>query len=247
MRRLACLLIALLPALGHAEDVTVYAAASLTNALNDINRSYEAKHAGTAIKASYASSGTLAKQIDAGAPAQIFASADEKWMDFLQGHSRIDSASRRPLLNNTLVLIAPKAQPLKVNLQKGGDLPTAFTGKLCTGETASVPVGIYAKEALTNLGYWGALEKRIVGTEDVRSALAFVERGECPLGIVYQTDAKISDKVTVVATFPESSHKPVVYPFALVNGASATAKDYFQYLQSADAKAVFEKYGFVVK
>lgn len=246
-RIVALILGSLLAGLVQAQDdITVYAAASLTNALKDIAKTYEASHP-VKVKASFASSGTLAKQIEAGAPADIFASADLQWMDYLQQRKLINNASRKELLGNSLVLITPKDKPLQLTLQKGFNLPGAFEGRLCTGETGSVPVGIYAKEALGNLGWWSALEKRIVGTEDVRTALAFVERGECPLGIVYATDAKISDKVVVAGTFPVGSHKPVIYPFALLPKASQASREYFQYLQSGEAQAVFEKYGFTVR
>lgn len=227
------------------EDITVYAAASLTNALTELKKGYESGH-DVAIKTSFAGSSTLAKQIEAGAPAQVFASADTKWMDYLQTRGLLQDSSRRDLLGNTLVLIAPKDKPLSLKVEKGFDLPGAFSGRVCTGDPASVPVGLYAREALQNLGWWTALEKRIVATDDVRTALAFVERGECPLGIVYDTDARISDKVTVVGRFPAGSHQPVVYPFALVKGASKASAEFFQYLQSDGAKAVFGKYGFAV-
>jgi molybdate transport system substrate-binding protein len=244
----AVTLLALSP-LAHAGDtVTIFAAASLTNALEAIDKSYQATHPVT-IRASYASSGTLAKQIDTGAPADIFASADRKWMDFLAGHQHIDAGSRYELLGNALVLIAPKATPpaKPITFGKDFDFAKAFSGKLCTGETSSVPAGIYAKQSLQNLGWWNALQGRVVGAEDVRSALAFVERGECNLGIVYQTDAMISDKVTVVGTFPEATHDAIVYPIALVPGASPAAREYFRYLQSDEAKAVFAHYGFVLR
>lgn len=229
----------------QAADVTVYAAASLTNALKDIATAWKATHAGDEVKSSFAASSTLAKQIEAGAPAEVFASADQKWMDYLSERDLIDKASRRALLGNTLVLIAPATKPLTLNVQKGAALPT-FDGKLCMGEPGSVPAGIYGKQALQSLGWWSGVEKRVVATEDVRTALAFVERAECPLGIVYETDAKISDKVVIAGRFPAGSHDPVVYPVALLPKASATAKDFFRYLQSPESAAVFQRYGFTV-
>jgi molybdate transport system substrate-binding protein len=222
-------------------DVTVYAAASLTNALKDISTAYQASN-GVAIKNSFAASSTLAKQIEAGAPAQIFASADRKWMDYLQARKQIERASRVNLLGNTLVLIAPAAEPRTVTMA-AGQAPR-FEGRLCMGEPGSVPAGIYGKEALTKLGWWEALKGRVVGTDDVRTALAFVERAECPLGIVYETDAKVSNKVMVAGVFPAGSHEPVVYPFALLPGATAEARAFFRYLQGAEARAVFVRYGF---
>lgn len=226
------------------DHVTVYAAASLTNAIGDIAASYEAEH-DVRVSVSYASSSTLAKQIEAGAPAQVFISADTQWMDYLQTRGKIDIATRHNLLGNHLVLISPKDSPVSVSLRKGFDLSSAFVGKLCTGDTATVPAGIYAKEALINLGMWSGVEKRVVGTDDVRAALAFVARGECPVGIVYETDAKISDKVVIDARFPDDTHKPVVYPVTLLPEASRAAQDFYQYLGSDHARKIYEKYGFV--
>lgn len=227
------------------EQVTLYAAASLTNALTDISKNYQNNH-DVRVKTSFAGSSTLAKQIEAGAPAQVFASADVQWMDYLQKRNKLQPNSRKDLLGNSLVLITPKNQTISVNMDKSFDFVKAFTGRICTGDTASVPVGIYAKQALQHLGWWSGIEKRLVATEDVRTALAFVERGECALGIVYETDAKISDKVTVVSRFPSQSHQKIVYPVALIAGASAASAEFYQYLQSDTAQAVFNKYGFVV-
>lgn len=229
----------------QAADVTVYAAASLTNAIKDISASWKAAHKDDEVKSSFAASSTLAKQIEAGAPAEIFASADLKWMDYLDQRNRIDKASRRSLLGNTLVLIAPAGRALTLNVQKGRALPE-FSGKLCMGEPGSVPAGIYGKQALQNLGWWRGVEKRVVATEDVRTALAFVERAECPLGIVYETDARASSKVVIAGRFPAGSHDPVVYPVALLPRASASARDFFRYLQSPQAAAVFQRHGFTV-
>ena len=223
-------------------DLTVLAAASLTDALTDINKSYQAKTT-TTIKTSFSSSSTLAKQIESGLPADIFISADLKWMDYLYDKGKIDGNSRVQLLGNSLVLIAPKGKAFKAALVKGGNLANAFAGNLCTGETETVPVGKYAKEALQNLGLWDAIKARVVGAEDVRSALAFVESGECEAGIVYGTDADISKKVEIVAHFPEDSHAAIIYPMALVSQAPE-AKAYFTYLQSTEAASIFKKYGF---
>lgn len=226
------------------EQARVFAAASLTNALNDVAALWEkAGHPEPSL--AFAASSTLAKQINSGAPADLFASADLSWMDFLGDHGRILEESRVNLLGNRLVLIAPKGKPVTVEMNAGFDLAGAFSGKLCTGEPGVVPVGIYAKQSLENLGWWQSLQGRIVGTDDVRTALAFVERGECPLGIVYATDAAISDKVEVLASFPESSHGAIVYPFALVKGGRPGAKAFLDYLtNSPDAAAVYQRYGF---
>lgn len=247
--RAALILLALVagtPARGDAAsrpDVTVHAAASLTGALGEIVQAYK-KDRAVDVKLSFASSGTLARQIDAGAPADIFVSADAKWMDYLQQRNRIDAASRTDLLGNRLVLVAPAGRTLPpIRLEKTFDLPTTLGGKLCTGETTSVPVGIYARAALTALGWWSDLQNRVVGTEDVRAALALVERGECA-GIVYRTDALASRKVTLVAEFPADTHTPIRYPAALVAGAAPAAADFFRFLRSAAAREVFVRYGF---
>jgi molybdate transport system substrate-binding protein len=229
----------------QAADVTVYAAASLSNALKDIATSWKLAHKDDDIRSSFAASSILAKQIEAGAPADIFVAADKKWMDYLADRGLIEKKSRRDLLGNTLVVIAPAEKLVTVNVQKGAVAPD-FSGKLCMGEPGSVPAGIYGKQALQSLGWWPVLEKRVVATEDVRTALAFVERAECLLGIVYETDAKVSRKVMIAARFPAGSHDPVVYPLALLPQASATAKDFFSYLQSPAASVVFQRYGFTV-
>lgn len=223
-----------------AGEVTVYAAASLTNAVGEISKSFQASHPNVVIKNSFAASGSLAKQIEAGAPADIFISADSKWMDYLDKKGKIDHNSRLNLLTNTLVLIAPKGKGFAVRMEKGFDFAGAFRGKLCTGEIESVPVGIYAKQALISLGWWDAIWSRVVGTEDVRGALNLVERGEC-VGIVYETDAKLSDKVEIVAAFPPGSHAPIVYPAALMT-ANSEASEFFEYLKKSTE--VFVRFGF---
>ncbi len=227
-----------------AEDrVRVFAAASLTDALTELAQGWQrAGHAAPALD--FASSGTLARQIDAGAPADLFASADLRWMDYLDARGRIDRASRRNLLGTSLVLIAPAGSAVQVEMRPQFPIGSAFSGKLCAGEPGTVPAGIYAQQALERLGWWPALRDRIVGTEDVRNTLAFVERGECALGIVYATDASISHKVRVVARFPADSHAPIVYPFALVNGARPDAAAFLRFLSSPAAAPVFQHYGF---
>lgn len=239
----AALLALLCSAPAYGAEVRVYAAASLTTALKDIATRYQATHPDT-LKVSFAASSTLAKQIEAGAPADLFASADQKWMDYLSARKLIDAASRRDLLGNTLVLIAPAAEPRTLAMEKG-KVP-AVDGKLCMGDPASVPAGLYGKQALASLGWWSALQKRVVGTDDVRTALAFVERGECPLGIVYETDARISSRVMIAGRFPPGTHEPVVYPFALLPMASPAAREFFRYLQGPEGKGVFARYGFTV-
>lgn len=230
-----------------AEDpVRVFAAASLTNAMHDISAQWQ-KQNHPAPSTAYGASSALAKQIEAGAPADIFASADLSWMDYLNERKKIDGSTTLNLLGNDLVLIVPKGQRIAVEMKKDFRIADAFKGKLCTGEPGVVPVGIYAKQSLEQLGWWTQLAGRIVGTDDVRTALAFVERGECPLGIVYATDAAISSKVEVLDRFPDATHKPIVYPFALVNGARPEAKAFMNYLRtSQDAAATFRQYGFVL-
>ena len=225
------------------EKVTVFAAASLANALTDIGLQYE-KEKTTKIVHSFASSSTLAKQIENGAPADIFIAADTKWMNYLQDKKLINTASRKEFLGNKLVLIAPKGRGFNVKFDKSFDFSKSFDGRLCTGDIDSVPAGIYAKDSLIYLNWWDGIKTRIVGTQDVRGALAFVERGECAAGIVYETDAKISNKVEIVATFPEESHTPIVYPMAFVVNAKNVNNDYFSYLQSSKALDIFKKYGF---
>ncbi len=221
-----------------AESVTVYAAASLTNAINDLEKIYE-KQNKVEVKTSYAGSSTLAKQIEAGAPADIFISADTQWMDYLQNKKLVATNDRINLLGNRLVLITPKGQSLNIKLDKTTDPNRVFTGKICTGDTKSVPVGKYAKQAFTNLGWWSRIEPKLVETEDVRAALNFVARGECQVGIVYATDAAISKDVKVAGIFPENTHSPIIYPLGLIKKNPNSTK-FYQFLQSNQAKAVFK-------
>jgi molybdate transport system substrate-binding protein len=227
------------------QKITVYAAASLTNAIAEIAIQYE-KEQGIRVVGSYAASSALAKQIENGAPADVFISADLKWMNYLQDKSRIIVETRKHLLTNKLVLIAPKGQGFKVRADKSFDLSKAFDGRLCTGDLESVPVGIYAKQSLMALNWWSGIKSRIVGTQDVRAALAFVERGECTAGIVYETDARISGKTEVIATLPSESHDPIVYPVAVVAGAKPEARAFADYLSSPQAGNIFLKYGFSI-
>lgn len=229
----------------RADDITIYAAASLTHVIKTLAASYEQGKT-TRIKPSFASSSTLAKQIEAGAPADLYISADKQWMNYLQTRRLIDTASRKDLLGNELVLIAPAAQPRTVAMNKGVDLAASFKGKICMGDPSHVPAGIYGQQALQSLGWWDALAKRVVGTEDVRTALAFVQRGECPLGVVYATDAAASKQVMIAGRFAASTHDPVIYPIALLPRASAEARDFYRYLQGDAAKAVYRQAGFVV-
>ena len=246
IKYISSLLLLSMALFANAEDkITVFAAASLTNALSEVSAQYEKANA-TKIVHSFAASSTLAKQIEAGAPADIFMSADAKWMNYLGEKKLIDPASRRDLLGNKLVLIAPKGKAFAVKFDKGFDFSKAFDGRLCTGDIDSVPAGIYAKQSLTFLNWWDGVKTRIVGAQDVRGALAFVERGECAAGIVYETDARISTKVEIVGTFPEDSHLPIVYPLAFVAAAKNRNRDYYEYLQTPEALAIFSRYGFSI-
>ncbi len=240
---LLCLLL-LTAGLTRANELKVFAAASLTDALTELTAAHQKIDATTSIKNSFASSAILAKQIENGAATDLFISADTAWLDYVQKRNLVVHASRKNLLANDLVLVAPPGTNPQVSLNKGFDFASSFTGKLCTGDPASVPVGKYAKQALEYFNWWHGVERRLVGTEDVRTALVFVERGECGLGIVYSTDAKISKKVRLVASFPSESHLPIIYPGALTSKAGAEAQKFWQYLQSPAAAEVFKKYGF---
>lgn len=225
------------------KKVVVFAAASLTDAITEIAAIYE-KEKNIEIQTSFASSSTLAKQIENGAPADIFISADTKWMQYLKEKNALNDATITNLLGNRLVLIAPKGKGFKINADKSFNFANAFEGKLCTGETESVPVGIYAKQALKSLNWWDAIKSRIVGTQDVRAALVNVERGECAASIVYQTDASVSDKVQRILTLPINSHDPIVYPISLTKHNKSNAMRFYDFLKSDSAKAIFMRYGF---
>lgn len=237
------------PVTAQVDDtVTTFAAASLTNAVQDIAKAYAATGKPEP-KLSFAASSTLAKQIEAGAPVNIFASADQKWMNYLADKDLIVKETRVTPIGNALVLIAPADSAKPVTITKDLDLLALLgkDGKITTGLTDSVPAGIYAKTALTNLGMWDKVRERIVGANSVRAALALVERGEVPYGIVYATDAAISAKVKVVGVFPAGSHPPVEYPFAILKGHDdAATKAFFSFLVGPEAKAIYKKYGFTV-
>ena len=231
-----------------AEDVVVFAAASLTNALDEIDAAFTAK-TGHTVRASYAASSSLAKQVEQGAPGQVFASADLKWVDYLADKKLINPDTRFNLLGNTLVLIAPLDSKLgKIELGPKTDIAAlAGSGRIATGNPDSVPVGLYFKQAMERADQWKAVESKIAGADSVRAALAFVERGEVALGVVYATDAAMSKKVKVVGVFPDTMHDPIVYPFALVAGKETpAAKALLDYIRSPEAKGVFARYGFKV-
>jgi molybdate transport system substrate-binding protein len=234
------------PALAQDKRLTVFAAASMKNALDDIDADYTAR-TGVRIVASYAASSALAKQIEQGAPADIFLSADTDWMDDATRKNTINGTTRVNLLGNSLVLIAPKDSKIDtIRIAPGFDLAklVARDDKIAMGDAKSVPVGKYAKAALEKLGAWTAAEPKFAMTENVRAALALVARGEAVLGIVYSTDAKVEPGVKIVGTFPADSHPAIVYPVAATANARPGAADYLAFLRSREAKAIFEKYGF---
>lgn len=229
-------------------DVIVFAAASTTNAITEIGELYAARQKGS-LTPSFASSSTLAKQIESGAPADVFLSANKKWMDYLEEKNRIVKTGRFDLLSNRIVLIAPMDSPLtQIDIVAGFSLADALgkEGRLSMGDPDHVPAGMYGKKALEKLGCWDSIKDRLAPMKDVRAALVLVERGEAPLGQVYATDAAISKKVRVVGTFPTDSHPPIVYPVAAVTGGMGPAAEQFlAFLKTPEARAIFEKYGFV--
>jgi molybdate transport system substrate-binding protein len=231
-------------------ELVVFAAASTTNAVTDIGQLYAAGHP-VRITPSFASSSTLAKQIENGAPADLYISANKKWMDYLQEKNLIDTPSRFDLLGNRIVLIVPMQSPVK-HIEVAPGFPLAGLlgqdGRLSMGDPDHVPAGIYGKKALENLGAWDPVKDRLAPMKDVRAALVLVERAEAPVGLVYATDAAISKAVRVVGTFPADSHPPIVYPVAAVAGGKlAEARRFMDFLKSPEAAAVFKKYGFDVR
>jgi molybdate transport system substrate-binding protein len=233
------------PAGAQEKSITVFAAASVKNALGDVDAAFTAK-TGVKIIVSYAATSVLAKQIEQGAPADVFVSADTDWMDYAAGKKSINEPTRVNLLGNSIVLIAPKDSKIdKVSIGLGLDLARlAGDGKIATGDVRSVPVGKYAKAALEKFGSWQAAEPKFAMAESVRGALALVARGEAALGIVYATDAEVDPDVKVVGTFPADSHPPIIYPVAATTTAKPESADYLAFLRSAKAKMMFEKYGF---
>jgi molybdate transport system substrate-binding protein len=226
-------------------ELTVFAASSLTNVLDEIGKAYTAETKAP-VRFSYAASSALARQIESGAPADVFFSADQEWMNYLQTRNLIAPATRFNVVSNTLVLVAPSDSTLKLKIAPGFALAAALgeNGRLATGDPASVPVGRYAKAALQQLGVWASVESRFVPADNVRTALNFVSRGEVPLGIVYATDAKSETKVRVVDIFPESSHEPITYPAAATVTAGPDANRFLSFVRGAAARAIFDKAGF---
>ena len=235
----------------HAETVKIYAAASLTNAITDISKLYEQQHRDIQIVPVFAASSVLAKQIAAGASSDLFFSADLDWMNDLIKKQKIQVGQSKPVLFNELVLISPIQQKNHFKMSADFNFAKAFQGYLCTGQMESVPAGKYAKQSLTRLGWLNPLRGRIVGTDNVRATLAFVERGECQVGIVYRTDALImSKKFKISGVFPASTHRPIVYPIALTRQGqkNQAAIQFSEFIQtSPQARQIFQKYGFKLK
>jgi molybdate transport system substrate-binding protein len=249
MRFLLVLCLLLAPLAARAQDLTVFAAASLTDAMKDIAQLWS-KDGHPPLHMSFGSSSTLARQIEQGAPANLFASADEKWMDYLAEKNLIAADTRKDLLGNDLVLVVPSSEPRHLDIGPGFDLISLLgpNGRLAVGDPAHVPVGIYAQQALTKLNLWTAVEPHLARTDDVRSGLLLVEREEAPAGIVYATDAAISKGVMVAGTFPPNSHDPVSYPFAVTKaGDTPEARALLAFLSGPQARTVFVQRGFKVE
>jgi molybdate transport system substrate-binding protein len=249
MRRLLFVCMLLAPLLARAQELTVFAAASLTDAMKDVSAQWaQAGH--QPLRMSFGSSSTLARQIEQGAPANLFASADQKWMDYLAEKNLIAADTRKDLLGNDLVLVVPADKPRHITIGPGFDLLSLLdkNGRIATGDPAHVPVGIYAEQALRKLGQWDAIAPRLARTDDVRAALLLVERGEASAAIVYATDAAVSKAVMVAGTFPAGSHDPVSYPFAVVkSGDTSEARALMTFLQGTNARAIFVQRGFKVE
>ncbi len=229
------------------QKLVIFAAASLKSALDDVNAAYRSE-SGQVTTTSYAASSTLAKQIEAAAPADIFISADLGWMDYLAERNLIKPETRANLLGNRLVLIAPVNSSSKLGIAPNFPLAQALgDGRLAIADPNGVPAGKYAKAALEALGVWSSVADKLVPAENVRATLLWVSRGEAPLGIVYQTDAVADPGVKILATFPENAHPPIIYPIAVVAGsANPAGPGYIAYLDSRAARPIFEKQGFSV-
>lgn len=234
LKTFTTIIFALVLALETHADLTVFAAASLTEAMKALAADY-ADRGGEAVRFNFASSGALARQIDAGAPADLFVSANGKWMDWLEERKLVDKTTRFSLAGNTLAMIAPTGSDLSFDGQ--------ISGRLAVGDFSSVPAGMYAKQALEHMGWLDALKPKLVMGSNVRTVLMYVERGEVDAGIVYASDAMASDNVKIVGTFPAESHSPIVYPVAACSG-KASAREFLAYLKTDEAKTILENHGF---
>ncbi|MFC0388448.1 molybdate ABC transporter substrate-binding protein [Muricoccus vinaceus] len=235
--------------LGAQEPVTVFAAASLTDALRELGRSWEAR-GNSAPRLSFAASSALARQIEQGAPADLFMSADEPWADYLAERGLLAEGTRSSPLGNALVLVAPADRARAVDLARGTDMLALLGGgRLATGDPSNVPAGRYAREALTWMGQWDRIAPRLARADNVRSALLLVERGEAPLGIVYATDAMASPGVRVIGTFPPESHTAITYPFALTRRGAGNnrARALLEFLRGPEAAGAWQRFGFSMR
>lgn len=229
------------------DPLTVFAAASLTDSLQAVGRAYTAR-TGQPVRFSFASSGVIARQLEGGARADLFFSADIDWMDYVQSRNLIRNDSRRNLLRGRLALIAPASSPVQLTIRRGFPLLAALGahGRLATGDPDYVPAGRYARAALTSLNVWSDVADRLVRADNVRVALTYVARGEAPLGVVYETDALIDPGVRIVGIFPPASHPPIVYPVAITRTARPGAQAFYDFVRGAEASAIFRRYRFVL-
>jgi molybdate transport system substrate-binding protein len=233
-----------LATIAAADTITVFAAASLKDALDENAKAYQAR-AGDRIVVSYGASSALAKQIEAGAPADLFISADLEWMDYLEQRRLIRADTRRNLLRNRLVLIAPADSKASVNIAPGFPLAALLgNGRLAMANPDTVPAGKYGKASLEALGVWKDIQSKVAAAENVRAALVLVSRGEAPFGIVYRTDAAADPKVRVVGLFPENTHLPIIYPIAVTAAGKSAAAAFMSWLNKPEARAIFQKHGF---
>ena len=245
---LASAVVPMAMARAQASGLVIFAAASLKNALDEIAADWSKAASRPMPKISYASSSVLAKQMEQGAPADLFLSADLDWMDYVARKDLIVADTRVNLLGNKIVLIAPRDSKTTLDVKKGFDLAKALNGgRLAMGNVDSVPAGKYGKEALEKLGAWDGVKDKTAQADNVRAALLLVSRGEAPLGIVYSTDAAAETNVKTVGTFPEDSHAPIIYPAAVIKESKANdARPFLDYLKSIKARPSFEKQGFTV-
>lgn len=248
-RRLFALVAVLLafaaPALAQPAPLTVFAAASLRDVM-DAQAAAFTRAGGPPVRFSYAASSAIARQIENGAPADLFISADSDWMDYVAQRGLIDAGSRRNLVTNHLALIAPANSKLRLTIRKNMSLLAALDGGRLAMAGPDVPAGRYGRAALTSLGVWPSVEGRVVQADNVRNAMVFVSRGEAPLGVVYDTDAKVDPKVRIVGLFPASSHPPIIYPGAVVKSSTnPAAQRFLTYLKSRAGQATFRRYGFI--
>lgn len=231
----------LLP-VAEARPITVFAASSMTNAVDEILERYQ-QITGTAVISSYAASSSLARQIAAGAPADIYISANQRWMDYLQQQQMLIAPGSKPLTGNQLVLIGQPTVNHPIALQ---DLPENLNNeRLAIADPAHVPAGLYARQALEQLNLWSILQPRLASSQNVRSALLLVERGEAPFGIVYRTDARLSNKVEILADIDPALHQPVIYPIARIKGGQDESEGLYQFFLSAEARQILQKHGFI--